>query len=337
MRVSGRAVLSCLVLVLTMICSASQVSAYKFTSAVGGTGGIPFQFVCPNNHYLVGFWIETGSWLDSFRAFCGPATTDGRWALEHGYADQNWAEPWGNDFAVGGGGGIAITPISCPKDTFVGAIYPRVALIAPRYLYDLTIECVGLLTGRKNGVVVRIPHTANHPNFYATGALRCQDPGSLAIGVYGQAGAFIDRLGAVCDTANFWLMAPPPPPLPPPSPPQACKPSNLCNDGVDFQCAMINQVVVLQRLDSGIWHDVSTDTDPNRAHIPFISDFPGDGRDTGVYRACSRNAGGDTCPATGIKVTFAHVTCSTGGGGGGGIPRQCGGPGQPKCGPIRFQ
>jgi hypothetical protein len=37
-------------------------------------------------------------------------------------------------------------------------------------------------------------------------------------------------------------------------------------------------VVVLKRLDSG-WHDVSSDTDASRAHIPFISDYPGDGRD----------------------------------------------------------
>jgi len=129
---------------------------------------------------------------------------------------------------------------------------------------------------------------------------------------------------------------PPPAPPPPPFPPQACRPQNLCDDGIEFQCTPIGEVVALQRLDLGAWHDVSTDTSKTIAHIPFISDYPKDGRDSAVYRVCSRNAGGDTCPSTSIKGIFDHVAC--GHFGAGGIPnKQCGGWGQPRCGPQKIQ
>ena len=89
---------------------------------------------------------------------------------------------------------------------------------------------------------------------------------------------------------------PPPPPLFLPTPPQNCVPWTLCNDGVEFRCDMIHEVVVLKRSDGGSFHDVSIDSDPDRAHIPFIQDYPGDGRDAALYRVCSRNAdGNDAC------------------------------------------
>jgi hypothetical protein len=133
---------------------------------------------------------------------------------------------------------------------------------------------------------------------------------------------------------------PPPPPLFLPTPPQNCVPWALCNDGIEFRCDMIHEVVVLKRSDGGSFHDVSIDLDPDRAHIPFIQDYPGDGRDAALYRVCSRNAdGNDACQlGPDFYVTFAHDPCATGGGGagGGGVSgRQCGPTGH--CGPIRFE
>lgn len=140
--------------------------------------------------------------------------------------------------------------------------------------------------------------------------------------------------GAPCPSAS-------PPPLFLPTPPQNCVPWMMCNDGVEFQCSMVNEVVALKRSDGGIFHDVSIDSDPSRAHIPFIHDYPADGRNAAVYRVCSRNPdGNDACQlGPDFAVTFDHSSCSTGGGGaGGGVTgRQCGQVGQPKCGPIRFQ
>jgi hypothetical protein len=132
------------------------------------------------------------------------------------------------------------------------------------------------------------------------------------------------------------------PPLLLPTPPQNCIKWPLCNDGIEFRCDMVNEVVVLKRSDNGTFHDVSIDPDPSRAHIPFIHDYPGDGRDSALYRVCSRNAdGNDACQlGPDFLVTFSHDACSVAGGGGSGgdIPgRQCGHFGQPKCGPIRFQ
>jgi hypothetical protein len=136
------------------------------------------------------------------------------------------------------------------------------------------------------------------------------------------------------------ICPPPPPPPPPASAPQNCTTMNLCNNGVDFHCDMISEIVVLQRFDSGAWHDVSSDSDPFRAHIPFISDYPG-AVDSAIYRVCSRNAGGDTCTNHNFNVILDHASCSSNGGGGGdtgGVQgRQCGHFGQPKCKPILFE
>lgn len=132
----------------------------------------------------------------------------------------------------------------------------------------------------------------------------------------------------------------PPPPPPPTSAPQNCTTMDLCGNGIDFHCGMISEIVVLQRFDFGTWHDVSIDTDAFRAHIPFISDYPG-AVDSALYRVCSRNAGGDTCTVQTFPVILDHASCSNGGGGGGGIGgiegRQCGHFGQPKCGPILIE
>jgi hypothetical protein len=134
-------------------------------------------------------------------------------------------------------------------------------------------------------------------------------------------------------------ICPPPPPPPPAFPPQNCRPMDLCNDGVEVQCDMIDEIVVLQRLDGGAYHDVSVDADASRAHIPFISDYPGDGRDSATYRVCSRNASGDTCSSDSLVVTFSHTSCSSGGGGGGDglVGRGCGGSWQARCRPILFE
>ena len=104
---------------------------------------------------------------------------------------------------------------------------------------------------------------------------------------------------------------------------------------------MIHEVVVLKRSDGGSFHDVSIDSDPDRAHIPFIQDYPGDGRDAALYRVCSRNAdGNDACQlGPDFYVTFAHDPCATGGGGagGGGVSgRQCGPTGHCGADPIRM-
>jgi hypothetical protein len=134
---------------------------------------------------------------------------------------------------------------------------------------------------------------------------------------------------------------PPPPPLFLPTPPTNCVPWTLCNDGVEFRCDMVDEVVVLKRSDGGSFHDVSIDPDPARAHIPFIQNYPADGRSSALYRVCSRNAdGNDACQlGPDFLVTFAHQACASGGGGGGGDVggRRCGQAGQPKCGPIRFE
>jgi hypothetical protein len=132
-------------------------------------------------------------------------------------------------------------------------------------------------------------------------------------------------------------------PRPPATAPQNCSAYSVCGDSVEIRCydapAQTDQVVVLQRLDSGVWHDVSVDSSTTRSTIPDLSDKPGDGRDSAYYRACNRNSVGDTCMTESVLATFSHSSCSASGGSGGGdvAPRQCGHFGQPKCGPILFQ
>jgi hypothetical protein len=91
-------------------------------------------------------------------------------------------------------------------------------------------------------------------------------------------------------------------------PPQNCQPVLGCNANVTFNCDMINEIVVLQRMDTDRWHDVSIDSDPSRETIPFINDS-GDGRNSALYRICSRKSGNDICTDP-VSVNFNHSRCS---------------------------
>ena len=154
-------------------------------------------------------------------------------------------------------------------------------------------------------------------------------------GVQGCPAAFGTRRGALARLMVYGPKLPPPPP--PVSAPLNCRPFDLCGNGVDFHCDMISEVVVLKRLDGGVFHDVRIDSDASRAHIPFVFDYPGT-VDSATYEVCSRRDASEACTAQ-IPVTLAHSSCSgDGGGGDGSVPRRdCGHDGQARCGPIRFQ
>ncbi len=99
---------------------------------------------------------------------------------------------------------------------------------------------------------------------------------------------------------------------PPAAAPQNCFPSTAsCSGEVTFSCPFNTgiEMEVLQRVDNGNWHDVSS-SGP-------LTDGPHFGV-TATYRVCSRNAGGDACTAP-VTVTFSPATdCGAGGGGGSG-------------------
>src|SRR5262245_34776220 len=45
---------------------------------VGGNGGVPFYYVCPNNGWLVGVDGRAGAFIDSFRLLCAPLPRETR-------------------------------------------------------------------------------------------------------------------------------------------------------------------------------------------------------------------------------------------------------------------
>src|SRR5262249_12486279 len=80
------------------------------TIPVGGTGGVPFNTLCPPRQVLIAFSMNTGKALDAIAPMCKPIKANGTIPLQ---------QPFTGPFK-GGKGGDHSHVLSCPQNTFVG-------------------------------------------------------------------------------------------------------------------------------------------------------------------------------------------------------------------------
>lgn len=148
----------------------------------GGAGGVPFRVTCPPGDYLMGFEGRVGGWVDSMYIHClkGPHWRDG----------YNQGQLMGN--------GLGGRPIygGCPYSYAIrNIIFNAVEYENTHVLNHIRGECKniwGVQTrdfefGPRDG-----PH--NHAN-------QTCPPGTLAVGLRGRQGLYIDAIGLICRAA----------------------------------------------------------------------------------------------------------------------------------------
>jgi hypothetical protein len=189
-------------LVLTSILTSAPTRAEPFNApvSVGGNGGEFFRFICPNRAFLVGLSGRTGAFVDHIKMICAtwnPAT-------------NRLSEPFVDNRQIGTSNGGGQREIRCnqgplaARDSVIGQMFLSSTLrgdVPVPFVIDdtLTMFCFSKASpttpvfDRKFGT-----GTDDGRPERARGFTEC--PGTnQAVGLYGQRGQFIDRLGLVCD------------------------------------------------------------------------------------------------------------------------------------------
>lgn len=176
------------------------------TRSLGGPGGAPFTMRCAQGDYLVGLRARSGDWVDAIAPFCA-RWDEGRQAFL----------PPGLGPMRGGAGGAA-SEIRCDQ---VSAIRELLIEHAPNQFTNVALlvpACAAALDpGRRTArigsdqfgtsVADRLardddPGVGSSTSVDYNWSLmpRC-NAGDLAVGVYGAAGVYLDRIGLICAPA----------------------------------------------------------------------------------------------------------------------------------------
>lgn len=185
----------------------SPVLAADYQSpAVGGPGGAPFTLRCADGDYLVGLRVRSGSIIDAVAPLCA------RW--EGG--ETPFLEPGIGPLHGGGGGSLA--DFRCDRASVITGIYAEaapnqwdsVAIMVPRCGAAAEPTRRTQASGpRQFGLGISDRASANDTEEVATSAVPYIEAGSLpecrrgdvAVGIYGGAGTYVDRIGLICAPA----------------------------------------------------------------------------------------------------------------------------------------
>jgi hypothetical protein len=180
------------------------LSAHAQTDVVlpplGGDGGGKFIARCPQGQLLTGFQLWTGDDVDAIRVICVTAS---------GPADVGPLVAGGEYFGGNGGGARYLL---CPKDApivtgmEIGAVGADTVVVHDIHLWcgvaastqtpgeSPTAEYNGPpFTKGKSGLL----GIGSDPPAYAGGAQRCR-AGSVAVGINGRSGVWLDAVGLIC-------------------------------------------------------------------------------------------------------------------------------------------
>lgn len=162
------------------------------TSREGGLGGLPFLRMCPQGYGLVGLRGRGGSLIDAIYPVCG-SIADGP-NIPRGFSSQIPLD------VVGGSGGTGYERL-CPEGTHVTGARGRVS---GDFVRGVSLFC-GIIaeqqadvenqgsTSRGSGGLPPIGDASEGRSFRHS----CPD-GYVAVGISGQAGAYVDSLAFVC-------------------------------------------------------------------------------------------------------------------------------------------
>jgi hypothetical protein len=157
------------------------------TDSHGGRGGGGFELACPNRTFMTGLRARSGAWVDALSPVCSVWVGRSRTLGE--IEDQ--------PFTGGGGGGDSFVRCAGRRGVIVGVSLIQ-AENADLSLGSISVDCGDFeqpanfwnkLAGSADGIgeSSRLVRVAEH-----CGA------GLVAVGIYGNSGAYIDRLGLLC-------------------------------------------------------------------------------------------------------------------------------------------
>lgn len=183
---------------------APVAGAQDYTSdSNGGPGGAPFTLRCAEGDFLVGVSVRSGDWIDAVAPQCA------RWDA----ARQRFLPP-GVGPMQGGGGGDPSEHV-CPNDSAIAYIQVEqlpgqrgnVTMLAlgchsVRTLASTSLHQFGTTREDRELRAAGVESsTITLDNFFGE-HLQCHD-GDFAVGIYGGAGVYLDRIGLICAPRPF--------------------------------------------------------------------------------------------------------------------------------------
>jgi hypothetical protein len=153
----------------------------------GGNGGGPFRLSCPSGMAMIGLRARHGAWVDSLSPICAI------WVRNNRTLGEIDEQPG----TGGGGGGPGWMRCQGPRGAVVG-LYVWQAANSDRSVGRIYLSCgdyeqptkfANKLPGGADG----IGQSIGGPRV----ELRC-GANEVAVGLYGRSGAFIDRVGLLC-------------------------------------------------------------------------------------------------------------------------------------------
>lgn len=191
------------------------------TDAVGGRGGVPVNFVCPDGRFLAGFDGFVGDWLDHAGLLCVGVDRDGRWTgapthiaevgLSGGdkmdfldfYDPRKWSsKPFGvaRTGGVGFGASDGGNPfmLACPRDHLVVGLGGMMRIDEGNggLVARLALDCLRFADGKEARITISMPikEPIRYQPLYN---VRCRGQ-EIANGAFGRAGKYVDNVGLNC-------------------------------------------------------------------------------------------------------------------------------------------
>jgi hypothetical protein len=156
---------------------------------VGGPGGGSFRDVCPQNQYLVGVQLRSGSWVDAITPVCG--------VFKPGMGAQ------GGPRSQHGGNGGGPQAGACPVGSFVTTL--RMGFTRSgnkeKYLDYVNMKCVSAKDPSQTTSVCLATGEGCYTNIDngRIGPMGSDCPGNeAAVGLIGRSGNYVDALGVTC-------------------------------------------------------------------------------------------------------------------------------------------
>ncbi len=164
-------------------CFSSAHAERTRLAMIGGDGGRYFEHVCPTGSVLVGVRGYTGLWIDNVQALC--ARMD-----RAGPLDALASGP-----AFGGAQGQTNNSYTCPSGTVIYSF--GVHEVADRHVLGrLVFTCRDAFTLESVGNIGRFEGSGDKK---FDGFWRDCPSGTVAVGMRGRAGTYLDAFGLVCD------------------------------------------------------------------------------------------------------------------------------------------
>ena len=187
------------------VCTLSGLAAAEDyeTLSVGGGGGAPFRMRCGQGDYLVGLRARSGDWVDAVAPLCA------RWEAGRGA----FLPPGLGPMQGGGGGGVF--EIRCDERSALASLlierapnqYANVALLVPACALasDPSRRSARIGPDQFGTSIADRLERESDPGVgtstavdYNWAAMPHCNEGDIAVGIFGAAGNYLDRIGLIC-------------------------------------------------------------------------------------------------------------------------------------------